>query len=319
MINYGKVGVLLGGCSAEREISLMSGTGVFNALQRQGIDAHTFDPAQRSLAELAEQKFDRVFITLHGRYGEDGTMQGVLEQLHIPYTGSGVLASALAIDKVMTKRIWQANGLLTPRFKVLNPDSDWKQIVEELGLPLIVKPTREGSTIGLTKVTQPAELQIAYTKAAEFGAVMAEEFINGVELTCGLLETPQGQTTALPAIRIEAPDGNYNYQNKYFTNRTRYQCPAGFDEHTEQQIRNLSLAAFHALGCRGWGRVDIIQRQSDGALCLLEMNTSPGMTDHSLIPMAAKVAGLSYEKLALQILACAKLELHVEKAWQLPK
>lgn len=312
MINYGKIGVLLGGHSAEREISLMSGNGVLNALRQQGIDAHAFDPAQHTLAELAQQKFDRVFIALHGRYGEDGTMQGALEQLHIPYTGSGVLASALAMNKAMTKRIWQTNGLLTPRFKLLQADSDWSQIVEELGLPLIVKPALEGSSIGLSKVTKLAQLKEAYLNAAQFGEVVAEEFIDGIELTCPLLETAAGQTNALPVIRIEPPDGNFDYQNKYFTNKTRYHCPAELSETAEQQARTLSLAAFQALGCRGWGRVDMIQRRSDGALYLLEMNTAPGMTEHSLVPVSAKVIGLSYSALVMQILACARLELHIE-------
>lgn len=312
MINYGKVGVLSGGYSAEREISLMSGKGVLTALRQQGIDAHAFDPAQHTLAELAQQKFDRVFIALHGRYGEDGTLQGALEQLHIPYTGSGVLASALAMNKAMTKYIWQAKGLLTPRFKLLRADSDWAQIVAELGLPLIVKPALEGSSIGLSKVTKLEQLQEAYIKAAQFGEVVAEEFIDGIELTCPLLETAAGQTNALPVVRIEPPDGNFDYQNKYFTNKTRYQCPAELGDAAEQQARALALAAFQALGCRGWGRIDMIQRRSDGAFYLLEMNTAPGMTEHSLMPVSAKEIGLSFSALVMQILACARLELQIE-------
>ncbi|NDC10633.1 MAG: D-alanine--D-alanine ligase, partial [Oxalobacteraceae bacterium] len=222
---FGKVGVLFGGRSAEREISLMSGAGVLQALQSQGINAHAFDPAQRSLADLAAEKFDRVFIALHGRYGEDGSMQGALEQLGIPYTGPGVLASSIAMDKAMTKRVWLQQGLATPKFEMLSATSDWTFVSQKLGLPLIVKPAHEGSTLGLTKVTDASQLPAAYALAAKFDkAVMAEEFISGMELTCPLLGSGDA-AHALPVVRIIAPDANYDYQNKYFSDQTQYLCP----------------------------------------------------------------------------------------------
>jgi len=224
--DFGKVGVLFGGRSAEREISLMSGAGVLQALQSQGVDAHAFDPAQRSLAELAAEKFNRVFIALHGRFGEDGSMQGALEQLGIPYTGPGVLASAIAMDKAMTKRVWLQEGLATPKFEMLNASSDWNSVSQKLGLPLIVKPAHEGSTLGLTKVTDASQLPAAYALAAKFDkAVMAEEFISGMELTCPLLGSGD-DARALPVVRIIAPDANYDYQNKYFSDQTQYLCPS---------------------------------------------------------------------------------------------
>lgn len=314
MKKFGKVGVLFGGHSAEREVSLMSGTGVLDALRGLGIDAHGFDTGKRSITELAQEKFERVFIALHGRYGEDGAIQGVLEHLHIPYTGSGVFASALAMDKVMTKKIWQVEGLSTPRFVLLNASSQWAEIVEKVGSPFIVKPIREGSTIGISKVMDASQLALAYTEAAQFDdVVMAEEFIDGTELTCPLLVNEHGVEEALPVIRIIAPGGDYNYENKYFSDDTQYICPAQLDTQVEQQTRALSLAAFKALGCRGWGRADLMQRRSDGALFLLEMNTSPGMTSHSLVPMAAKVTGLDYPQLVVRLLEAARLELHIHK------
>ncbi len=313
---FGKVGVLFGGRSAEREISLMSGSGVLKALQSQGIDAHGFDPAQRSLGELAAEKFDRVFIALHGRYGEDGTLQGALEQLGIPYTGPGVLASSIAMDKAMTKRIWLHEGLSTPKFEMLSADSDWAAVVTKLGLPLIVKPAHEGSTLGLTKVTEAAQLPAAYALAAKYDkAVMAEEFISGMELTCPVLGA--GDTArALPVVRIVAPDANYDYQNKYFSDDTRYLCPSGLPPEQEKQIQDLVLKSFKALGCRGWARADVMVRESDNQPFLLEINTSPGMTGHSLVPMSAAVAGLPYEALCVEILRMAALDLKVSPDWK---
>jgi D-alanine-D-alanine ligase len=313
---FGKVGVLFGGRSAERDISLMSGAGVLKALQDQGIDAHAFDPAQRSLAELAAEKFDRVFIALHGRYGEDGTLQGALEQLSIPYTGPGVLASAIAMDKAMTKRVWLHSGLATPDFVMLNADSDWKAVADRLSLPLIVKPAHEGSTLGLTKVTSADQLQAAYELAAKFDkAVMAEQFISGMELTCPVLG--YGDTArALPVVRIVAPDANYDYQNKYFSDETRYICPSELPPEQEKQIQELVLQSYRTLGCRGWARADVMVRESDNQPFLLEINTSPGMTSHSLVPMSAAAAGMSYEKLCIEILRMAALDLRVSKDWK---
>ena len=297
---FGKVAVLLGGKSAEREISLMSGQAVLRGLRNAGIDAHPFDPAQRELAELKRDGFERVFIALHGRYGEDGTVQGALEMMDIPYTGSGVMASALCMDKVRTKLIWLASGLPTPRYEVIAADSDWPQVVDRLGLPLIVKPAHEGSTLGLTKVAQTRELATAYQHAASYDAlVLAEEFVEGEELTGGFV----GEQ-ALPLIRIEAPQGNYDYQNKYFSNDTKYVCPCGLAPIEERRIQDLVMRSARALGCSGWGRGDLIRRV-DGSVWLLEMNTSPGMTGHSLVPMAAKVAGLSFEQLVVRILELA--------------
>ena len=313
---FGKVGVLFGGRSAEREISLMSGSGVLKALQSQGIDAHPFDPAQRSLGELAAEKFDRVFIALHGRYGEDGTLQGALEQLGIPYTGPGVLASSIAMDKAMTKRIWLHEGLSTPKFEMLSADSDWAAVVAKLGLPLIVKPAHEGSTLGLTKVTDAAQLPDAYALAAKFDkAVMAEEFISGMELTCPVLGAGD-RARALPVVRIVAPDANYDYQNKYFSDDTRYLCPSGLPPEQEKQIQELVLKSFKSLGCRGWARADVMVRETDNQPFLLEINTSPGMTGHSLVPMSAAVAGLPYEALCVEILRMAALDLKVSPDWK---
>jgi D-alanine-D-alanine ligase len=313
--SFGKVGVLFGGRSAEREVSMMSGSGVLAALKAKGIDAHAFDPAERTLSELAAEKFDRVFIALHGRYGEDGTLQGALEQLGIPYTGPGVLASSIAMDKAMTKRIWLASGLSTPKFSMLSAGTDWNAVVASLGLPLIVKPAHEGSTLGLTKVTAAEQLPQAYALAARFDrSVMAEEFIAGMELTCPVLG--QGDDArALPVIRIIAPDANYDYQNKYFTNDTRYLCPCGLPSEQERAIQELVLESYRSLGCRGWSRADVMVRESDGQPFLLEINTSPGMTSHSLVPMSAKVAGMSYEDLCGAILGSATLDLTPSAEW----
>lgn len=312
---FGKVGVLFGGRSAEREVSMMSGSGVLAALKSRGIDAHAFDPAERSLAELAAERFDRVFIALHGRYGEDGTLQGALEQLGIPYTGPGVLASSIAMDKAMTKRIWLAGGLSTPKFEMLSAKSDWKAVATSLGLPLIVKPAHEGSTLGLTKVTAVEQLPEAYALAARFDrAVMAEEFISGMELTCPILGDGD-DAKALPVIRIIAPDANYDYQNKYFGNDTQYLCPCGLPPEQEREIQALVVASYRALGCRGWSRADVMIRATDSRPFLLEINTSPGMTGHSLVPMSAKANGMDYEDLCVAILRSASLDLTPSAEW----
>jgi len=297
---FGKVAVLLGGRSAEREISLMSGNNVLEGLRRGGIDAHAFDPAQRELVALKQEGFDRVFIALHGRYGEDGTVQGALELMGIPYTGSGVLASALCMDKVRTKLVWIACGLPTPRFEVVTAQSDWHAVARRLGLPLIIKPAREGSTIGLTKVRSRAALPAAYELAARSDPlVLAEEFAAGEEFTAGFLGAD-----ALPLIRIEAPGGDYDYHSKYFSDATKYFCPCGLPAREERRIQEVVLRSAQALDCSGWGRADLIRRP-DGSVTLLEMNTSPGMTGHSLVPMAAKAAGMSFEQLVVRILELA--------------
>ncbi len=301
----GKVGVLLGGKSGERDISLMSGKGVLDALISKGVNAHAFDPGQQAITELAAQKFDRVFIALHGRYGEDGTMQGLLEQMNLPYTGSGVLASALAIDKQATKRLWSSFNLATPRFAMLNANSDWQKIVQELGLPIIVKPAREGSSLGLSKVTKLEDLPAAYALAAKLDRdVMAEQCIIGEELTCPIVGDGEN-ARALPVIRIVAPDSNYDYHNKYFSDDTKYLCPTGLDLALEAKVQELALSAYSALGCKGWGRADVMIDSETNQPYLLEMNTAPGMTGHSLVPMAAKAAGVKYADLVLWLLSKA--------------
>ena len=297
-MSLGKVAVLLGGTSAEREISLMSGNGVLKALRAKGVDAHAFDPGERDLAELKRERYARCFIALHGRGGEDGTLQGALEMMGIPYTGSGVLGSAIAMDKWRTKMIWIASGLPTPRYRILTATDDWSAVARELGLPLIVKPANEGSTLGLTKVTAPAQLPAAYELAARKyrDIALAESFVEGPEYTASIL----GEQ-ALPLIRIEAPQGNYDYQHKYFSDETRYLCPCGLPAEKETAFKALALRAFTLAGCSGWGRVDLML-DGAGEPWLLEINTSPGMTGHSLVPMAARAAGLSYEDLCLRIL-----------------
>ena len=301
----GKVGVLLGGKSGERDISLMSGKGVLDALISKGVNAHAFDPGQQAITELAAQKFDRVFIALHGRYGEDGTMQGLLEQMNLPYTGSGVLASALAIDKQATKRLWSSFNLATPRFEMLSAQSDWQKIIQDLGLPIIVKPAREGSSLGLSKVTKPEDLPPAYALAAKLDRdVMAEQCIIGEELTCPIVGDGEN-ARALPVIRIVAPDSNYDYHNKYFSDDTKYLCPTGLDLALEKKVQELALSAYRALGCKGWGRADVMIDQKTNQPYLLEMNTAPGMTGHSLVPMAAKAAGVEYADLVLWLLSKA--------------
>jgi D-alanine-D-alanine ligase len=281
----------------------MSGRGVLEALRGKGVDAHPFDPAERRLFDLEREGFERVFIALHGRFGEDGTVQGALEAMRIPYTGSGVLGSALAMDKWRTKLVWDASGIPTPRFAMVTPGTQWERLVELIGLPIIVKPVREGSTLGLTKVTQASQLPAAYELAARYDdLVIAEEFVEGQELTAAVL----GES-ALPLVRIVAPEGNYDYRNKYFTDETRYYCPAGVPRALEDDIRALTLKCFRVLGCRGWGRADLILR-ADGTYSFLELNTSPGMTGHSLVPIAARAAGLSYADLCMKILEDARLD-----------
>jgi D-alanine-D-alanine ligase len=308
----GKVAVLMGGSSAERPVSLMSGTGVLAALLSQGVDAQAFDPAERSLDELKREGFARVFIALHGRHGEDGTVQGALELLGIPYTGSGVMASAVAMDKVMTKRVWSTEGLPTPRWQWLGPNQQSREEVvavpDALGLPLIVKPPREGSSIGISKVAGYSEMQAAVQLAAQYDAdVLCEEFIEGFELTCPVLG--QGAAArALPVIRIDAPEGNYDFQNKYYTDVVKYGIPSGLSAAEEAEVQRLTVTAYRTLGCRGWGRADLMMRSSDRKIFLLEMNTSPGMTSHSLVPMSARAAGISYEQLCVHLLSISTLD-----------
>jgi D-alanine-D-alanine ligase len=310
--SLGKVAVLMGGFSAEREISLMSGTGVLAALKSVGVDAHPFDPAERDLVELKREGYSRCFIALHGRLGEDGSVQGALELLRMPYTGSGVMASAIAMDKVMTKRVWIAEGLPTPRYRWLAHDEQPREIVrtvpDDLGLPLIVKPPREGSSIGVTKVIGYSQMQDAVQLAAQYDRdVLCEEFIEGLEVTCPVLG--QGASAqALPIVRIAAPEGEYDYQNKYFTDVVKYHCPSGLSASAEHEIQQIVLHAYRTLNCRGWGRADLMVRASDGKPFLLEMNTSPGMTSHSLVPISARAAGISYEQLCLRLISEAGLD-----------
>ncbi len=307
--SHGKTAVLMGGASAEREISLISGKAVLGALREKRVDAHAFDPAQRELFELRREGFDRAFIALHGRFGEDGTVQGALEVMKIPYTGSGVMGSALAMDKWRTKLVWLAAGIPTPRFAMVKDSTDWEKLVATLGMPLIVKPVREGSTLGLTKVVRAADLPAAYQLAAKYDElVIAEEFVAGQELTASILGDAQSRSEiALPLVRIEAPAGNYDYRNKYFTDDTRYYVPSGVRAEVEDEIRKVALKSFRVLGCRGWGRADVMLRE-DGTFWFLEMNTSPGMTGHSLVPMAARATGLSYPELCVRILEGAALD-----------
>jgi D-alanine-D-alanine ligase len=293
-----KVAVLMGGRSAEREVSLMSGAGVLKALRSKGVDAHPFDPAERDLMELKREGFARCFIALHGRGGEDGTLQGALEVMGLPYTGSGVLGSAIAMDKWRTKMIWQAAGLPTPRYRILAAGDDWDAVARDLGLPLIVKPANEGSTLGLTKVTAASQLPAAYRLATEkyHDLALAESFVDGPEFTASILGD-----TVLPLIRIEAPQGNYDYQNKYFGDGTKYLCPCGLPAAKEAELKALALKSFQLVGGTGWGRVDLML-DAAGAPWLLEVNTSPGMTGHSLVPIAARAVGIAYEDLCMRIL-----------------
>ena len=306
------VAVLMGGDSAERDISLMSGQGVLQALLSKGVQAQAFDPSTQDLSALRGLGITHVFIALHGRHGEDGTVQGALELLGIPYTGSGVMASAIAMDKVMTKRLWRSHGLDTPASVCLSPTEQSAAriaaIPAELGLPLIVKPPREGSSIGVTKVGQASDLAAAATLATRYDPeLLCEAFIDGDEITCPVLGEGAG-AVALPIVRIAAPQGDYDYQNKYFTDTVKYHCPSGLPAAEEEAIQQQVLAAYRSLGCRGWGRADLMIRASDRKAFLLEMNTSPGMTSHSLVPMSARAAGISYEDLCLRLIASASLD-----------
>lgn len=315
-MSLGRVAVLMGGLSAEREVSLMSGRGVLQALQSSGVDAHAFDPAERELSELKREGFDRCFIALHGRYGEDGCVQGALELLGIPYTGSGVMASSIAMDKTMTKRVWLAEGLPTPRYVLVRAgELDTgdtaalvQNLVNALGLPLIVKPAREGSSIGVSKVTDVSQVAQALRDAAACDAdILCEQCIVGDEVTCPVLGEGDA-ARALPVIRIVAPEGNYDYQNKYFTDDTQYLVPCGLPAGEEAAIQALVVKAYQLLGCRGWGRLDVMIDAATRQPYLLEINTSPGMTGHSLVPMSARASGMSYEQLCLHLLQGAVLD-----------
>ena len=299
---FGKVAVLMGGSSAEREISLLSGNAVLTALRTRGVDAHAFDPAERPVWLLKQDGYSRAFIALHGRGGEDGTVQGALELLGIPYTGSGVMSSALSMDKWRTKLVWHACQLPTPAWHILKADTDWDAVAAELGLPIFVKPAREGSSVGATKVTRAADLRAAFEAAVQHDPlVLAEQFVEGEELTAAFLGSQ-----ALPLVRIVAPGGNYDWQNKYFSDATQYFCPSGLPESAEETLQALVMEAAQLLDCRGWGRADLIL-DATGKPWLLEMNTSPGMTGHSLVPMAARAVGIGFEDLCLKILEQATL------------
>ena len=304
MLNkFGKVAVLMGGKSGEREVSLKSGSAVLKALQAQGIDAHGFDPKNQPLHDL--ETFDRVFINLHGRFGEDGCIQGALEMLHIPYTGSGVMASAIGMDKWRTKLLWRAMQVATPDFDLVNASSDFAAIEQKLGLPLFVKPANEGSSIGISKVKAAGGLKAAYELAAQSDPiVIAEQFVGGGEYTVGIIGDGQGDYTALPIIRIVPKNEFYDFEAKYLRDDTEYRCPSGLSAEKEAQIQQEALLAFKAVGCKGWGRVDFLM-DDNGSHYFLEINTSPGMTDHSLVPMAAKAAGISFEQLVVRILELA--------------
>jgi D-alanine-D-alanine ligase len=295
-----KVVVVYGGTSAEREVSLKSGAAVLEALQRKGVNACGYDPRDKGLVGLEQLAPSLVFVALHGRGGEDGTLQGALELLDIPYTGSGVLASALGMDKQRTKQVWSAVGLPTPESIMLEATSEWSTVVEQLGLPLIVKPVHEGSTLGISIVKNQAALEAAYHEAAQFDArVMAERFVVGEEYTVALLGD-----RVLPAIRVEVPGGFYDYEAKYIANTTQYHLPCGLSAQHEAELALLCQQAFAAIGGAGWGRVDVM-RDSEGRFWLLEVNTVPGMTDHSLVPQAAAHAGIGFDDLVLQILNTA--------------
>jgi D-alanine-D-alanine ligase len=305
MNRFGKVAVLMGGASSEREISLLSGESVLKALVQVGVDAHAFDPAQRDIWQLKSEGFHRAFIILHGKGGEDGSIQGALQTMKMPYTGSGVAASAIAMDKWRTKMIWDAAGIPTPRYAVVNDKTDWAQLVNTLGLPLMLKAAHEGSSIGIVKVNTDNVSEIArlYREVARYDAlVIAESFVTGMELTSVILND-----RALPLIKIVAPNGNYDFQNKYYSDETRYFCPSGIDAAIEEKIKAEALHAFRLIGCKDWGRLDVILRE-DGSWSFLEINTVPGMTGHSLVPMAARAEGISFERLCVTVLEGAYVE-----------
>jgi len=300
---FGKVAVLMGGPSAERDISLLSGNAVLAALRASGVDAYPFDPAERPVWDMATEGFARAFIALHGRFGEDGTVQGALQVMKIPFTGSGVMASAIAMDKWRTKLVWLAAGVPTPAYRMLVPGCDYADVIEALGLPLIIKPAREGSSLGVAKVSSAAEFAAAFEAAHHLDPlVIAEQFVSGMEMTAAVLDDK-----ALPLVRIEPLKGEYDYQNKYFTDNVKYHCPSGIAPEIEDAIQRDALRAFRVLGCRGWARADVIVRE-DGSYSFLEMNTAPGMTGHSLVPIAARTAGMSFEALCLDILEQASLD-----------
>jgi len=296
---FGKVAVLMGGWSSEREVSLKSGQAVLAALQQRGVDAHGLDVQRETvLHELEQGNFDRAFIVLHGPGGEDGVIQGALEILGLPYTGSGVMASALAMDKLRTKQLLEGTNLPTPQYMLLDQETDLNYVVAELGLPLMVKPALEGSSIGMSKVDEENEIQAAYQLAAQYaGEVFAEQWIIGKEYTIAILGDE-----ALPVIRLETPHKFYDYDAKYVANDTQYHCPCGLAPEQEAQLQRLALAAFKAIGAEGWGRVDILCDQT-GKPYIIELNTVPGMTDHSLVPMAARVRGIEFDELVYRILA----------------
>ena len=313
----GKVAVLMGGWSSEREVSLMSGNGVLEALRSAGVDAHAFDPKEQNLFELKSKGFDRCFITLHGALGEDGAIQGALEILGIPYTGTGVMTSAIGMDKVMTKRIWAAQGIPTPAYELIHAHdvnaNRLDEVVKKLGLPLIVKPAQDGSSMGVVKVLEASQMAVAVQEAAKFGEViLCEQFIGGEELTCAVIGAGK-DTRVLPIIRIVAPQGDYNYENKYFSDDTRYECPAQLPTEETKRIQDIVLQAYLALECRGWGRVDVMVDAKTRAPYLLEINTSPGMTSHSLVPMAARAVGMSYAQLCVEMLGAATLDANLRK------
>ena len=313
--NLGKVAVLFGGVSAEREVSIKSGTMVHAALLKQGVDAHLFDTAEKNVFDLKTEGFDRAFIALHGRFGEDGTLQGALELMGVPYTGSGVLASALAMNKVRTKQVWLQDGLSTPLYRVLPRGADVAamkdEIVAVLGLPMFVKPPHEGSSLGAGKVETADALQAACELAWKYDThALIEQCVEGRELTCAVLG--HGETAqVLPIVEIKAPAGDYNFHNKYKGNDTVYVCPAELSVEQTAEIQAMVLESYRALGCSGWGRADVLLRTSDDKAFLLEMNTSPGMTDHSLVPMAARTFGIPYEELVVKLLCDARL--HVQR------
>ena len=294
---FGKVAVLMGGCSAEREVSLKSGAAVLKALQQRGVDAHPIDFGADVMARLQNSHFDRAFIIMHGRGGEDGTLQGALELLGIPYTGSGVLASAVGMDKWRTKLLWQAAGLPVPDYTLLDADSDFTEVEQRLGLPLFVKPANEGSSVGISKVSKPGGLAAAYRMAAKHDSlVLAEQFIGGGEFTVAILGDE-----VLPVVKIEPSGEFYDYEAKYLSDDTRYLCPCGLPAEKESEMQALARKAFDVLGCRGWGRIDILLDEA-GNPYLLEANTLPVMTDHSLVPMAAGAAGIAFDELVWRIL-----------------
>jgi D-alanine-D-alanine ligase len=313
----GRVAVLFGGTSAEREVSLKSGSMVLQALQAQGVDAVAFDPATHSLADLAALRPDRAMIALHGRYGEDGALQGALEMLKIPYTGSGVMASALAMDKLRTKQIWLHAGLPTPAYVTLTPNSTYANVAAQIGGSMVIKPVHEGSSIGISKVMHANEWEAALALAFSYDtSVYAEQYIAGAEITCPIVGDAVTGLCPLPVIQIVAPAGNYDYHHKYLSNETQYLCPSQLPPELDTQIQHITAKAFAVLGCSGWGRADFMLDTTTQQVWLLEMNTSPGMTDHSLVPLSAKAAGLSYGELVIQIAARATLHIKTKSSGQ---